>query len=109
MKQSFTKITFRRCYVLWYTTNTVAKIRIKLKSLELKIKNYSISVFHTSLHNTFLNLKCPDVILNVFLAIAVDNLTMTSDEEVDAAAEEAAAEAHMGEVKEKYAPPGEDV
>ena len=46
--------------------------------------------------------------LNVFLAIAVDNLTMTDDEATDVAAEEEAAAEHMAEVKEKYAAPNPD-
>lgn len=46
------------------------------------------------------------VLLNVFLAIAVDNLTMSDEEEGAVAEEEAAREEHMQEVREKYAPPG---
>ena len=46
-----------------------------------------------------------DVLLNVFLAIAVDNITLDDDDE---AAEEEAAQAeqeHKEAIKEKYAPP----
>lgn len=42
----------------------------------------------------------------MFLAIAVDNLTMSDEEEGAVAEEEAAREEHMQEVREKYAPPG---
>ena len=49
----------------------------------------------------------PDVLLNVFLAIAVDNISL-EDEEEAVEAEEAVADAeHKEAIKEKYAPPSE--
>lgn len=47
-----------------------------------------------------------DVLLNVFLAIAVDNISLDDAEETVVEEEEAAREEHMEEVKEKYAPNG---
>ena len=48
-----------------------------------------------------------DVLLNVFLAIAVDNISL-EDEEEAAEEEQAVAEAeHKEAIKEKYAPPSE--
>lgn len=42
----------------------------------------------------------------MFLAIAVDNISLDDAEETVEAEEEAAREEHMAEVKEKYAPSG---
>lgn len=44
------------------------------------------------------------MLLNVFLAIAVDNLTMEAEEDKSEKEEEEKREEHMNEVKEKYAP-----
>ena len=44
------------------------------------------------------------MLLNVFLAIAVDNISLDDAEETVVEEEEAAREEHMAEVKEKYAP-----
>ena len=46
------------------------------------------------------------VLLNVFLAIAVDNLTMTADEKESLKEEEKAEEEHMEEIRSKYSPGG---
>ena len=47
------------------------------------------------------------MLLNVFLAIAVDNISLTADENQQVAEEESAREDHMKEVHEEYAPPDE--
>ena len=44
--------------------------------------------------------------MNVFLAIAVDNLTMTADEKESLKEEEKAEEEHMEEIRSKYSPGG---
>ena len=44
--------------------------------------------------------------MNVFLAIAVDNLTMTADEKESLKEEEEAEEEHMEDVRNKYSPGG---
>lgn len=47
-----------------------------------------------------------DVLLNVFLAIAVENISLDDAEETMISEEEAAREEHMKEVKQIYAPNG---
>ena len=47
-----------------------------------------------------------DTLLNVFLAIAVDNLTNAQEIGDDEKAEEREREKHKQEIKEKYAPKG---
>ena len=48
----------------------------------------------------------PDTLLNVFLAIAVDNLTNAQEIGDDEKAEQQEREKHKQEIKEKYAPKG---
>ena len=52
----------------------------------------------------FLNMYVEDTLLNVFLAIAVDNLTNAQEFSEDEEAEEKARKKHKEEIKEMYAP-----
>ena len=79
-------------------------------------------MIHIQIHNKFLKIICYakycislthditrqhlDTLLNVFLAIAVDNLTNAQEIGDDEKAEEREREKHKQEIKEKYASKG---